>query len=273
MNERPQILVLENSANCSRLVRRAGGRPVTVGPSDYADVIDILDEGAVVGVLLSGGGDVDPRLYGQKPNKKVYGVSEARDATEMLVLDHAWENDLPVMGICRGSQIMNVYAGGTLKQHRGGHYGWHPVTTTGLLRGVVGSRVSSVRSLHHQHINRPAEGFEIVARADDGTPEAIASDDGMWLGVQFHPEYMPTTRHARRLFRWLVTTSATRAGMEVPAEVAPAKPHRIEQNRKSVQDYKLSWFCPHCRIEFDLQADHEDHMDLFHPVLAEVPGS
>jgi putative glutamine amidotransferase len=219
INRKPRILVLEGLSGAARCIRLAGGEAITVSPRDM-DAIDEALAAKFDGLLLTGGGDVDPRLYGEKPHKKVYGVNEVRDYTEWTALDRAAELDVPVMGICRGHQLMTVHNGGALRQHIGGHRG-----IDHLVFGESGSRFRRVIkaehgyfvSLHHQVVKRTGDGWRVAARAKDGCIEAVESKDGRCLGVQFHPEMdHGVNEHSRLLFRWLVGEAAKRANLVRP---------------------------------------------------------
>jgi putative glutamine amidotransferase len=219
---RPRILVLEGySASATNAVRRQGADTVKLSPT-AVDQIEraLFMDGEFDGLLLTGGGDVDPREYGEKPNKKVYGVSEQRDYCELLALDFAREAGIPVLGICRGSQLMAVHNGGALRQHIEGHRSvvhMHFAEPGSLFRRVIRSQEARFTSLHHQVVKRTGKGWRVAARDKDGTIEAIESRDGRCLGVQFHPELDTGHNEAsRRIFRWLVLESAARAGLKEP---------------------------------------------------------
>jgi putative glutamine amidotransferase len=181
-----------------RQVEEAGGRPMLLPPStaDAAEVLDVLD-----GLLLAGGADIDPGRYGQAAHPETAGLRPERDGAELGLLDVALARDLPVLGICRGMQLMAVHAGGRLVQHLPeavGHerhrpalgvYGDHPVR---LARGsraqlVLGDRVT-VRSYHHQGV-ADAGSLAVSGWADDETIEVVERADRRFaLGVLWHPE-------------------------------------------------------------------------------------
>lgn len=274
--DKPNILVLRGGhSQYSSAVLMAGGNPITVDPTQLADLDETLNTHRIHGVLLCGGSDLDPRLYDEKPHKKVYGVDEIRDMAEMTVLDEARHWDIPVLGVCRGLQMINVEAGGSLRQHIGdSHWGVvHPVRTSGLLRSTVKAQNIKIRSYHHQAIKRVAEGFAVVGR-EDKTIEAIT--DGRCLGVQFHPEMEPRAPYSRRIFSWLATEAARRAGLPsprvalVPTAPAPAPTKKRRARRASsasgTSDLKTSYFCPTCMVQFDKRVDHRDHILHIHPL-------
>jgi putative glutamine amidotransferase len=181
-----------------RAVEHAGGRPLLVPPSaeGVEETLDALD-----GLILSGGSDVDPDLYGAERHPKTNSIPE-RDRAEIALLRAALERDMPVLAICRGSQVLNVAQGGDLVQHlpdvvgdekhkgRPGLYADHDVDIadgTRLAR-LLGDR-APVKSYHHQGYARLGEGLREAARAEDGTVEAIEDPSRRFaLGVLWHPE-------------------------------------------------------------------------------------
>jgi putative glutamine amidotransferase len=187
-------------ASYARSVSAAGGVPVLVPPLRSAAEADALAE-RLDGLIIAGGADVSPARYGQAPDPAVTAWSDDRDASELWLLDAANERALPVLGICRGMQLMAVHAGGTLDQHTpdlvgddrhspgGDAYGDVAVTTVegSLLRSLVGQSLQ-VRCHHHQSI-AAAPGYEVSARAADGTVEAMELPGTRFcLAVQWHPE-------------------------------------------------------------------------------------
>ncbi|MBA3427583.1 MAG: gamma-glutamyl-gamma-aminobutyrate hydrolase family protein [Actinobacteria bacterium] len=182
-----------------RAIERAGGRALIVPPA--ADGIDeTLD--ALDGVLFSGGSDLDPVTYGQEPHPKTTGVRADRDAGELALLQAALARDMPVLAVCRGSQVLNVALGGDLVQHlpdvvgdekhkhTPGVFADHDVAVESgsRLGGLLGER-APVKSHHHQGFGRLGEGLRTVAWAEDGTPEALESAERRFaLGVLWHPE-------------------------------------------------------------------------------------
>jgi putative glutamine amidotransferase len=194
----------------------AGGMPVllpVVSPTLAEQLVARLD-----GLVLSGGGDVDPALYGQEPRPEVEGVDPARDAFELALVACALDRELPLLAVCRGAQVLNVARGGTLVQHLPdeerrpnvdpANYtrGTHEVAVDAgtLLHGLVGDRVG-VNSLHHQAVDQLGEGVVAVARDPAGVIEAVELDGGARvLGVQWHPELLGGDPDNDALFAWLV---------------------------------------------------------------------
>ncbi len=188
-------------ATYTHYVRSAGGLvamlPPDPDPAAAARLVERLD-----GLVLTGGDDLDPALYGQQPHPLAGRPVAERDAWELALLGAALEQDTPVLGICRGMQVMNVHEGGTLFQHlpdqvghdghnpRFGVFVTHPVTAVpGTLteRLVPGSGV--VTTHHHQAVDRLGSGLTATAHADDGTIEAVEYAGRRFaLGVQWHPE-------------------------------------------------------------------------------------
>ncbi|MFE9653596.1 gamma-glutamyl-gamma-aminobutyrate hydrolase family protein [Micromonospora sp. NPDC006431] len=179
-----------------RAVTAAGGRAVVLPPDDAdADVLRVLD-----GLLLAGGADVGPERYGQPPDPRTESRPD-RDAGELALLAAALAADLPVLGVCRGMQLLAIAHGGALHQHlpdvvgHDGHrpapgvYGVHPVRfAPGSLAAAVMDGVNRVNSYHHQGVADPGS-LTATGWADDGVVEAV-EDPGrrFLLGVQWHPE-------------------------------------------------------------------------------------
>lgn len=180
-------------------VEAAGGRALLVPPSEEGveETLAVLD-----GLVFTGGPDLDPALYDAEPHDETNNVRPARDRAEIALLTAALERDMPVLAICRGSQILNVALGGDLEQHvpdRVGHEGHketpgvfseHPVEVAegSRLEHILGPRIA-VKSHHHQGYGRLGEGLEVVAHAEDGTIEAFEVGGRTFaLGVLWHPE-------------------------------------------------------------------------------------
>ncbi|MGA0863607.1 MAG: gamma-glutamyl-gamma-aminobutyrate hydrolase family protein [Ilumatobacteraceae bacterium] len=175
-------------------IQRAGGLPVLVPPTDDVGAVRATIERCDAMVLL-GGGDVNPARYGQTERERLYGVDDFLDGFEIAALDTAISVDMPVLAICRGHQVLNVALGGTLIQHiatAADHRDvMHPVSVAAGSRiaDAMGTTTPSVHSFHHQAIDVPASDLVVVARADDGTIEAVEHRAKSWVvGVQWHPE-------------------------------------------------------------------------------------
>lgn len=166
--------------------------------------IDALD-----GLLLTGGTDVNPKLYQQARHSETEEPDDARDAMEKRLLECALERDLPVLAICRGMQLLNVVQGGTLHQHVEGHR--QPgvarahaieVESDSILARVIGAGISLVNSRHHQVIDKFGKGLRVSAKSPDGHAEALERNDRRFVvAVQWHPEdLVASDAGARKLF-------------------------------------------------------------------------
>jgi putative glutamine amidotransferase len=175
----------------------------------------------VDGLLLPGGWDIDPALYGEKPDPKLGPVDRALDETELRLFTQAHEEGLPVMGICRGQQVINVALGGSLRQHLDGHevrqFGRGHLAHTievdpqSELGRAAGDHKIRVNSLHHQAIEKLAPGLVETAHGEDGTVEAVETSDGLIVAVQCHPEELTSDLPwARRLFERFVERARNR---------------------------------------------------------------
>ncbi|RNL81125.1 gamma-glutamyl-gamma-aminobutyrate hydrolase family protein [Nocardioides marmorisolisilvae] len=198
-------------------VEAAGGTPVLLPPSlPYAEsaaaVVTRLD-----GLVISGGADVDPARYGEDALPTTFRPRPDRDAWEWALLDAAYGRDLPVLGVCRGMQVMAVHAGGTLDQHVPDLIGTETHDPGGdtfgdtTVRVAPGSRLETVLggaepvACHHHQSVREHPGFTAVAWADDGLLEAMeAPGDTLRIAVQWHPE----VRADRGLFKALVEAAS-----------------------------------------------------------------
>lgn len=205
-------------------VAAAGGVPMLLPPVDSADlprradtVLDGLD-----GLIVAGGADVDPGRYGEQRNPRTGPARPDRDSWEVALVRAAVERAMPVLGICRGMQVLNVALGGTLVQHlpdvvgHDGHcptpgvHARHSVTVEpGSMTGALLGPSCDVATYHHQAVAMLAPGLVATAWADDGTVEAIERPDGGWVvGVQWHPEVFD----GAALFAGLVQACLARVG-------------------------------------------------------------
>lgn len=237
---------------CTRVaVWRAGGQAVRITPA-HPLAVEALD-----GLIIGGGADVDPGLYGEEAQgpgfralrrstrnlprflltlalfpllwilrrllstRNTLAADTDRDALETQLLTRALERELPVLGICRGAQLLNVVLGGTLHQSLEAFYNESPnlwtiwpqkpvrITPSTRLAAALGRTYCHVNSLHRQAIRTPAPGLQVVAREDSGVIQAIEAPDAPCVvGVQWHPEYLPQKREQRALFQRLVRVAA-----------------------------------------------------------------
>jgi gamma-glutamyl-gamma-aminobutyrate hydrolase PuuD len=204
-------------------VKQVGALPFVLPVGDGADAAEVIL--SLDGLLLTGGGDVAGWYFGQEDGPEACGVDPDRDAWELALLAAAGATGVPVLGICRGAQLLNVAAGGTLIPHLPAVTAVaHRVTErdreavhtveiepASLLAQVLGIRAPiGVNSLHHQAVGRVAPGFRPVAWSPDGMIEAIESCERPQLGVQWHPELLTARRDQAKLFGWLGTQAAAR---------------------------------------------------------------
>ncbi|HJP16346.1 MAG TPA: gamma-glutamyl-gamma-aminobutyrate hydrolase family protein [Acidimicrobiales bacterium] len=205
MSENPADIFWTNYAEG---VLFGGGFPVFLSiDSDPIDAIDHLD-----GLLLTGGTDIEPKHYGEASDTDLFPYEPIRDEFEFGLLDAVIKSPLPVLGICRGHQVVNVHAGGSLNQHVPEHASFDQTITTKSHEVLLkdGSKLSDlygprceVNSFHHQTVDRVGEGFEATAHAQDGAIEGLEHSELPILSVQWHPEMLPT-RPTDPIFSWLV---------------------------------------------------------------------
>ncbi|MER6092624.1 gamma-glutamyl-gamma-aminobutyrate hydrolase family protein [Streptomyces bluensis] len=194
-------------AGYPRLVQAAGGLAAMLPPDDpsyAAETVARLD-----GLVIAGGPDVDPARYGAERSPRTGPPAPERDAWELALIRAALAAGTPLLGICRGMQLLNVALGGTLIQHLDGHvnqvgvFGPHTVKPVpGTLYAGIAPEGTAVPTYHHQAVDRLGEGLIASAHADDGTVEAVELPGQAWvLGVQWHPEMGEDTRVMRALTR------------------------------------------------------------------------
>jgi len=220
-------------------VELAGATPKVVstfelGPTqevpDGLEVVDNIDPydvsvlEDVSGLMIPGGGDIDPELYGRPRHPRTHNVSLRRDRFELNLLSEALERDMPVLAICHGMQLLNVHEGGTLDQHllddpnKLDHYRDRPMAEAAhtvalredsLLADVMGSASVEVNTHHHQGLDDVAPTLEPIGWSEDGVLEAVVLRGHSWvLGVQWHPEAMaPVHRDELAIFEAFVDAS------------------------------------------------------------------
>jgi putative glutamine amidotransferase len=200
-----------------RAIDRAGGMPVVLPPVG----LDATDEliSRLDGICLSGGPDLDPDAYGAPDRHAELGPTEPRlDTFELAVARAADARGLPILGVCRGAQALNVARGGTLHQHVAGHrqtengcVTTHDITVQPRTRlaGLLRTRALPVNSFHHQAVDLPGDGLRIVAHAADGTVEAVEDRSRRFVvGVQWHAEALVDIRAHLSIFARLVAVSS-----------------------------------------------------------------
>lgn len=218
----PRILISaatakpDAAANYENAVRAAGGTFVT----RYCPEVDLSFDG----LLLTGGGDVEPWRYGQEDRGSLL-LDPVRDRTELALAQAYLAAGKPILGICRGMQVLNVALGGTLVQDLGEERNWfhrrieadkvHPVLASeGSLLHTFYGPLFPVNSAHHQAADKPGKEAIITARSESGVAEALELPGKPVLGVQFHPERMtghhlrPDTVDGGAIFRWFLTHCA-----------------------------------------------------------------
>jgi putative glutamine amidotransferase len=195
-----EVLVNLSPRTYSLAVQRAGGLALILPPDDVAaespdELLDMLDA-----LILAGGSDIDPGSYGAQPHPETRGTRPERDRFEIGLGTRALERDMPVLGVCRGMEMLNVIQGGTLNQHlpdlelhrhTPGAFIDHRVRLEpGSLAGlVVGAELTEVKSAHHQGLETLGDGVVASGYADDGVVEAIELPDKTFaVGVLWHPE-------------------------------------------------------------------------------------
>jgi putative glutamine amidotransferase len=211
-------------------VRRAGGAVMLIPPGDepWSEVFSVLD-----GVILAGGGDLDPAHYGGEPHETIYSVDPERDRTELDLARRLLAGALPTLAICRGHQVVNVSLGGTLIEHLPDVVGEtiphrlpprepteHEVAVEpqSRLAGLLGETRFNAASWHHQAIRDVGRGLAVVAQAPDGTIEACEFPAHPWFfTVQWHPELTAhTSPTQQRLFDALVEACRKKAEQRAP---------------------------------------------------------
>lgn len=186
-----------------RAIEEAGGTVVMLPPGEK------IDEKGLNGLLLPGGGDVEPSLYGEE-NQGSESIDEERDKWEMELTRVFFQKNKPILGICRGAQVLNVALGGTLYQNIKGHReGRHLIRIEkgSLLSDILcGVEALEVNSSHHQAVKEVAPSLRAIAWSDDGVIEGVEGD-GFILGIQFHPERMLEEQPIFNIFKQFVQAS------------------------------------------------------------------
>jgi putative glutamine amidotransferase len=199
-------------------IQKAGGIPLLIPTSTNTDSLPLLIQ-RLDGLLLTGGGDLDPARFNGRPHPKVYGISPERDILELALIEAFLDEGKPLLAICRGIQVLNVAFGGTLHTHIADQvdnalkHDWFPgyprdkrahtvsLKCESLLHEIFGADEIPVNSLHHQGIAQVGGGLEAIGFAPDGLVEALVVKDAAFaLGVQWHPECLPEDPGMQALF-------------------------------------------------------------------------
>jgi putative glutamine amidotransferase len=221
--ENPRVMLGEVYVTA---VLRAGGVPLLI-PTGVPD--EALDDirARLDGLIVTGGPDIETSIFHGEDHPAVYGVDPRRDSLELNLVRNAAEHGTPLLGICRGIQVINVALGGDLYTHIADQlpgalrhdtdpscpydYPAHPVRIEpgSRLESIVGGQSAQVNSWHHQGLRKPAPGARPVAWAPDGLIEAIEVQDMPFgLGVQWHPEWMPAVDGMQAIFRALIAAAS-----------------------------------------------------------------
>lgn len=199
-----------------RAVKTVGGYPVLLFPEEGLPYL-------ADGILLSGGGDIDPLLFGEEPLQESGEISPLRDSYELALCREALAQNIPLLGICRGMQVMNIAAGGSIyqdiqvqttsdlkhSQQAPRHYGTHSIQLQPdtMLAQLFGTLTATVNSFHHQAVARLGTGFVASAVSRDGLAEAIEhTENSFACGVQWHPEAMHTAQQ-QQLFQSFINAA------------------------------------------------------------------
>jgi putative glutamine amidotransferase len=220
--------VYELGAAYLQAVTKAGGVPLLLPTSlPHDSLLSLFQQCSAL--LLSGGRDVDPLCYQAQPDPRAKGIDHDRDQAEILLIETALANDIPILAICRGIQILNVAMGGSLypdvmQDHPGAQkHDFYPnlprdayrhtitLTTNNVFQTAMNTDRIQVNSLHHQSVKLPASGLQVVGTAEDGTIEAVvAPQKNFVIGVQWHPECLPQDIHAQQLFLAFIEAAKNR---------------------------------------------------------------
>lgn len=213
-----------------RAILETGGRPYLLPSALPLDTLpEVLSE--FDGLFISGGGDIHPDYFGGQMHPSVAGVDRERDEFELALCREAVAVDMPVFGICRGQQVLNVAMGGNLvvdipsELPEAGRHQWWPnyqrgrlshsvqVEKGSQLAGIMGGSEFEVNSLHHQSVKNLGEGLKVVATAPDGVIEALEMPGKRFVvSVQWHPEWLPEHEPMRRIFKAFVEASNSGLG-------------------------------------------------------------
>tara|TARA_B100001093_G_scaffold110419_1_gene102729 strand:+ start:984 stop:1685 length:702 start_codon:yes stop_codon:yes gene_type:complete len=200
-----------------KLCNKYGSTAVIVGPQD----LDNINISKFDALIISGGGDINPNVYGQDINDKTSRISDQRDLTELGLLKSAEKNNIKTLAICRGNQLLNVYKKGTLYQDLNdagftdikhdkpfedarSHIHDIEINNDSKLYSLFQKTTISVNSIHHQGIDLLGKDLKITAKSSDGVIEGIETTN-QWeaIGIQWHPENMVDDKYSKLIFEWL----------------------------------------------------------------------
>ena len=200
-----------------KLCNKYGSTAVIVGPQD----LDNINISKFDALIISGGGDINPNVYGQDINDKTSRISDQRDLTELGLLKSAEKNNIKTLAICRGNQLLNVYKKGTLYQDLNdagftaikhdkpfedarSHIHDIEIYNDSKLYSLFQKTTISVNSIHHQGIDLLGKDLKITAKSSDGVIEGIETTN-QWeaVGIQWHPENMVDDKYSKLIFEWL----------------------------------------------------------------------
>ncbi len=196
----------------------AGGTPLLIPRiSDPVEIAALID-----GLVITGGDDIDAKHFGEENHPKVNLEDPERYPFEVNLLN-ALPDEKPVLGICYGSQAINVYRGGNIVQHipdildhdshSGGTMQAYTLEPCSKLAGIVGGCLIEGKSYHHQSNDRPGDGLKVVAKTDDGIIEAVEDDGDRWfIGLQWHPERTPDSNATKAIFSSFIEAAARAKG-------------------------------------------------------------
>lgn len=200
-------------------VIRAGGIPVWMDMYEDPALIKALLP-RLDGILFTGGVDINPKLYGEEVDPKCGEIADARDDFEVRLMEVVEQYDIPVFGICRGIQSLNVLSGGSLHQHIDNHQSVRhdvDITEGTRLHAIIGKTKINANSFHHQCVKVPAPGLIVTAHAEDGTIEAIERPgERFFVGVQWHPELLSANEsdHHALFLAFIDAAKAYRAALK-----------------------------------------------------------
>ena len=208
----------------------------------------------IQGILIPGGSDINPKIYDRRKHKLCGYPDDERDELEFFVAKFAMENDIPILGVCRGHQMMNIAAGGTLYQdisiakkkyisHQASHHNIF-IEAKGLFQDIVKVNGFQTNSYHHQCLREIPEIFKVSAISSDGIVEAITAPDLTFaVGVQFHPESLEN-EHQKNIIRALIEAADKRVPEEPLQHLQPEETREVDFSEDAKFDSDIGWSRP-----------------------------